>query len=617
MTVTTPHVRHYRHRRISRSRYGSTKKFLTAQAARLAGSVTPVTFAASSIVVTANKITKSSHAIANGSGPYALTIDNQAAGGLTFDSVPYYLIVSGTSLKLATSAANALAATAIDITGTGKGLQSLRNADGGAIVTFHDSDVNASTDVITVPASFDLVTGQGPYTLHAADVVPAGLVAGASYFVSVVDANSFRLSDTAAHALAGVFVDLTSAGDGDFVLTAAALNVAKPFNTTNVDATANTVVIAGHGLQTGDGPVQTAVLADVVPGGLATATDYYLVAVDANTLKLASSKANALANTAVDITDAGSGQFRLTFQPAAPTFASTAANTTTDVVTLTAHPFVNGQGPVRLTNSGGSLPAGLATATDYFVIFVDANSIKLATSQANALAGTAVDITAQNTGTNTVTLTPATDDVQDSTINVVTDAFTVTGHKRVSGEGPYRITAISGTLPAGLAAVTNYWAIFVDADTIKLATSQSNALVPTPIDITNVGTGYFKLTFLGAATTFDETAVSADDGQLVKTAHGFITGDGPFLLVPEGGGTQPAGTSATQPYYVHKVDADTIKLAVTRERSINGPFVSVTSQGSGTLDLKRAATYDELAALLKKGYTSDSILQATDIDNLK
>jgi hypothetical protein len=40
-----------------------------------------------------------------------------------------------------------------------------------------------------------------------------------------------------------------------------------------------------------------------------------------------------------------------------------------------------------------TLPAGLAALTDYFVILVDANTIKLATSLVNANAGTAVDIT--------------------------------------------------------------------------------------------------------------------------------------------------------------------------------------------------------------------------------
>jgi hypothetical protein len=57
---------------------------------------------------------------------------------------------------------------------------------------------------------------------------------------------------------------------------------------------------------------------------------------------------------------------------------------------------------VRLTTSG-TLPAGLATATDYYVIKVSDTTFKLATSYANAVAGTQIDITDAGTGTHTVT----------------------------------------------------------------------------------------------------------------------------------------------------------------------------------------------------------------------
>ena len=56
---------------------------------------------------------------------------------------------------------------------------------------------------------------------------------------------------------------------------------------------------------------------------------------------------------------------------------------------------------VRLTTTT-TLPAGLATATDYYVIKVSDTTFKLATSYANAIAGTAIDITDAGTGTHTV-----------------------------------------------------------------------------------------------------------------------------------------------------------------------------------------------------------------------
>lgn len=84
------------------------------------------------------------------------------------------------------------------------------------------------------------------------------------------------------------------------------------------------------------------------------------------------------------------------------TFVDADVNTTDNTITEASHGFVTGEGPFRLTNSGGALPGGSATATNYWAISVDANTFKLATSRANAIAGTAVDITsAAGGGTHT------------------------------------------------------------------------------------------------------------------------------------------------------------------------------------------------------------------------
>jgi hypothetical protein len=57
---------------------------------------------------------------------------------------------------------------------------------------------------------------------------------------------------------------------------------------------------------------------------------------------------------------------------------------------------------VRLTTTT-TLPAGLATATDYYVIRLSNTTFRLATSYANAIAGTQINITDAGTGTHTVT----------------------------------------------------------------------------------------------------------------------------------------------------------------------------------------------------------------------
>jgi hypothetical protein len=79
------------------------------------------------------------------------------------------------------------------------------------------------------------------------------------------------------------------------------------------------------------------------------------------------------------------------------------ANATTDVcTTATAHGLKTGN-PVQTTNSGGGLPTGLSAATVYWAIVVDALNFQLATTRANALAGTQINITDAGTGTQTAT----------------------------------------------------------------------------------------------------------------------------------------------------------------------------------------------------------------------
>lgn len=87
----------------------------------------------------------------------------------------------------------------------------------------------------------------------------------------------------------------------------------------------------------------------------------------------------------------------------AKTFVDGNVNVTDNTITIAAHGFALGRKVAATTN--GSLPGGLS-ATNYYVILVDGNTIQLATSLANAEARTAVDITSA-AGGGTHTLTPA------------------------------------------------------------------------------------------------------------------------------------------------------------------------------------------------------------------
>ncbi len=84
------------------------------------------------------------------------------------------------------------------------------------------------------------------------------------------------------------------------------------------------------------------------------------------------------------------------------TFTVTIA--TPAVVTNTAHGLYTGES-VYLTTSG-ALPTGLTANTLYYVIRVDANTFNLATTRANALAGTKINTTGSQSGTHTLWSAP-------------------------------------------------------------------------------------------------------------------------------------------------------------------------------------------------------------------
>lgn len=76
---------------------------------------------------------------------------------------------------------------------------------------------------------------------------------------------------------------------------------------------------------------------------------------------------------------------------------ATAISTAADTITFPSHGWTNGDGPfiydVTVTPIGGLTDGGL-----YYVNVIDANTIKLATSQADALAGTTIDLTSTGSG---------------------------------------------------------------------------------------------------------------------------------------------------------------------------------------------------------------------------
>ncbi len=84
-------------------------------------------------------------------------------------------------------------------------------------------------------------------------------------------------------------------------------------------------------------------------------------------------------------------------------------------------------------------------------------------------------------------------DFATTDVNTSTEVITLSDTTDFPTEASVQLTT-TGTLPGGLSLATDYYVINVSATTIKLATSASNALSGTAIDLTSQGTGVHTVT---------------------------------------------------------------------------------------------------------------------------
>lgn len=105
----------------------------------------------------------------------------------------------------------------------------------------------------------------------------------------------------------------------------------------------------------------------------------------------------------ITITSVDKVNNRVYFTGASQSFATTAVNTTTEVITLTSAASFPTATPI-IFSSTGTVPTGLTAGVTYYSIYASSTTIKVATTAANANAGTAIDLTGTGTGTHTVKL---------------------------------------------------------------------------------------------------------------------------------------------------------------------------------------------------------------------
>lgn len=122
-----------------------------------------------------------------------------------------------------------------------------------------------------------------------------------------------------------------------------------------------------------------------------------------------------------------------------------------------------------------------------------------------------------------------------------------------------------------------------------------------------------EATRLAASASGTDFTADNTTEELTATSHGFVTGDGPFL-VSNAGGALPTGLADDVLYWVLVVDDDTLQL-YTGDRESTTQLVSFTTDGTGTHTLTRASTVEALFHL-NRAHKPETIAGAADIDEL-
>jgi hypothetical protein len=142
--------------------------------------------------------------------------------------------------------------------------------------------------------------------------------------------------------------------------------------------------------------------------------------------------------------------------PSAKAFASaTDISTTTGDITESSHGYETGD--VGQLSTSNTLPTGFSASTDYYVIKVSANVYRLASSLANAQAGTQIIPSAVGTGNQTFTLTA-------DKYNAAKLAAAVNAHSTVSKIVSASASAAIVTVTCRVPGVIGNFIQFTDSD---------------------------------------------------------------------------------------------------------------------------------------------------------
>jgi len=527
----------------------------------------------------------------------------------------------------------------------------LTSAGTGTSHSFIFSTVNAAEDSLYI-ANHGLTDGQAVrYSNNGGTTIP-GLTNNATYFIKKIDPSIVRLALTNT---LNTFANITGPGTGTQQLLITSLNF-----------TSDTITLPSHGFLQGELVLYDA-KGQTVVNGLTTATPYYIIFIDQDNIKLATTPENAVAGIAVNITDTPAGVGRHTLQslsktpdgiynitslnPLAPNTFTVQAQGSVPLITKTfnprtsinlqenafyipSHGFLTGTKVLYSQGPAATDIAGLVDDTDYYVVAINRDYLRLAETAEEAASGVVLtvadfgtgvshsfvsdQINGNVTGAGNVTISSGSvlvtgSGTQFSKILKVGDRFRLFPPNTTKTHGAItfgasdintgtELIAKSHTLPTGQAVVFSagggtapttaagalveggtYFVRAASSTTIALHTTLADALAGTnTVNFTAAGTGS-AFTLTASAVNLDLTFAASDVSAAANTitkAHNFVTGT--QVIFNNGGGTTPAGLTNGDSYFVRNTSFTSLTLHPTAaDANSNSNVIDITDVGVG------------------------------------
>ena len=498
----------------------------------------------------------------------------------------------------------------------------------GTIVLNTVPQINKAAGTVDVSE----IASTGDIGHMSVDTEVIGLTNQRAYYVQRVDANTIRLSNN--QQLSSI-ADIVSTGIGSHEII-----------TTSVDYVADTLTIPNHGFSAGE-LVEYDSQGGTVIGGLTSPLAYYVIVVDGNTIKLATSLVNATNGTAVDLTQTTTptqrhklkslirtpdGTYTITDVPSATTFEVTAGgqvplivktfsprftvDLTQNTIKIPSHGFITGT-EVTYADGGDTALGGLTDLQHYYVVSINKDYLRLASTALNAESGlpitltsygsglshtlTSAQINGQITGAGTVTTTQGSvlvsgagtsfskiikvgdrfrifpPDVETpgifaaSGVNTTTNQITVPSHPFVTGDSVVFTPGTGGP-------VRRIYQISSSGNTRTITTAENHGYVATnTVTVTGLSStssaefvGTYTITNVPAANQFQYNATNsvtlATENQTTGTSK--ISGSA---------GVAPTPLVTNSYYYVRSLPNETTYTLSARERTDNNILFTTTA----------------------------------------